>query len=176
MEIHRFEKTWLAVSVLLIVGLVSTVVYGAAVEGVRMVNDGGGQVDQEAIQSGAFNETSFESPGVRRVGQNEYAVYVVARQFLFDPGTNEEIRVPAGANVTLYVTSADVVHGFEVVGTNLNTMVIPGQVAKLRTRFDRPQKYGIVCNEYCGPAHHTMAGTIRAVPPSQFNESRLEGT
>ncbi|WP_246987727.1 cytochrome c oxidase subunit II [Halorientalis marina] len=177
MEIHRFEKAWLGAGLLLIVGLIVTIVYGATGPGIAMVNDQGGQVDSTDIQNANYNATDgFESPGVRKVGENEYTVHVVAKQFLFEPGTNEPIQVPAGSEVTFYVTSADVVHGFQLVGTNVNTMVIPGQVAEFTTRFEETGEHGIVCHEYCGAAHHTMAGTIEVVPQSEFNESTLEGT
>lgn len=171
MEIHRFEKLWLVGALLLIVGFIGTVAYGAVGPGVAMVSDSGGQLDHDAIANGNYNETSFKSPGVRKVGDNEYTVHVVSQQFLFRPGTNEPIRVPQGAEVTFYVASADVVHGFEVVGTNVNTMVIPGQSAQFTTRFDETGEYGLVCHEYCGSGHHTMAGQIVVVPQSQFNAS-----
>jgi cytochrome c oxidase subunit 2 len=96
-------------------------------------------------------------------------VYVVARQFLFDPGTSEPIRLPAGSTVTFHVTSADVVHGFDLADTNVNTMVIPGQVAKLTVEFDEPATYGIICHEYCGAGHHTMEGKVVVVPESEYD-------
>jgi cytochrome c oxidase subunit 2 len=177
MEIHKFEKWWLAAGLLLIVGFIVTIVYGATGPGIAMMNDQGGQVDSTAIQNGQYNQTDeFESPGVRQVDENNYTAHVVARQFLFEPGTNEPITVPANSTVTFYVTSPDVIHGFSLVGTNINTMVIPGQVAQFTTEFNETGEYGIVCHEYCGAAHHTMAGKVRVVPQSEFNESTLEGT
>jgi cytochrome c oxidase subunit 2 len=107
---------------------------------------------------------------VQQVGENHYAVHVVAQQFAFQPGTGTPIEVPAGSTVTFYVTSPDVVHGFNLVGTNVNTMVIPGQVAEVTAEFpDEPRTYAIVCHEYCGSGHHEMAGELRTVPPSEFN-------
>ncbi len=172
MEIHRFEKIWLVVSIVLIVGFIGTVTYGAVGAGVTMVSEEGGTVD-------AGNPTasdSFRDPGVYRTGPGEYAVYVIARQFLFQPGTNEPIRVPAGSEVTFYVTSGDVVHGFEVVGTNVNVMVIPGQVSQITVSFEESGSYGILCNEYCGAAHHEMAGQLVVQPRSEFDaNASLEG-
>lgn len=166
MEIHRFERAWLVVSLLLIIGFVATVVYGAVGVGVTMLGDGG-QVDPSTVRDSG----PFADPGVERVGEDEYEVYVLAYQFAFDPGSSDPIRLPADANVTFHVTSADVVHGFAVVGTNLNTMVIPGQVTKFTTEFDDPGTYGIVCHEYCGSGHHTMAGTIEVVPQSEYESA-----
>ena len=168
MEIHRFEKVWVGAATLLIVGFIATITYGAVGAGVAMVSDSGGTVDPTALE-----RSEFADPGVRRAGENHYEVYVVAQQFIFDPGTGTPIELPAGSTVTFYITSADVVHGFNIVGTNVNTMAIPGQVAKVTAEFpDEPRNYGIVCHEYCGSGHHEMAGNLRTVPPSEFS---LEG-
>lgn len=164
MEIHRYEKIWTAVALLLIVGLIATVTYGAVGPGVKMVDDSGGTID-----SGSLGETEFADPGVTKTGENQYEVHVVARQFLFQPGTTSPIRVPANSEVTFYITSSDVVHGFEIAGTNVNTMAIPGQVAEITVRFDQPAEYGIVCHEYCGAGHHTMAGQLVVVPEDEYD-------
>jgi len=164
MEIHRYEKIWTVVALLLIAGFIATVTYGTVGAGVKMVDDSGGTVD-----SGSLGDTEFADPGVTQVGEDEYEVHVVARQFLFQPGTTSPIRVPANSEVTFYITSADVVHGFELAGTNVNTMVIPGQVAEITVRFDDPAEYGIVCHEYCGAGHHTMAGQLVVVPEDEYD-------
>ena len=165
MEIHRFERLWLGLSILLVVALIGTVAYGAVAEGVKMVDDSGG-----TVQPGELSDhPEFSDPGVRQVGENEYEVWVVPRQFFFDPGTSQPIRVPAGSTVTFHVTSGDVVHGFEVANTNINTMVIPGQIATVTAEFDDPAEYGLVCHEYCGSGHHSMEGKLEVVPQSQFN-------
>jgi cytochrome c oxidase subunit 2 len=167
MEIHRFEKAWLALAMLLIVGFIATVTYGAVGAGVSMVDDSGGQIDPDSLS----DHPQFGDPGVQPVegAENSYDVYVVARQFFFQPGTNQPIRLPAGSTVTFHVTSPDVIHGFAVAGTNVNTMVIPGQIAEITVEFDETGTYGIVCHEYCGSAHHTMEGQIVVVPQSQYN-------
>ena len=167
MEIHRFEKLWVALSLLLIVGFIGTVTFGAVGAGVKMVDDTGGTVDQNALN----DHPRFGEPGTYQTGQNQYDVYVVARQFLFEPGTNEPIRVPAGSTVTLHITSSDVIHGFEVAGTNINLMAIPGQVSTVTVQFEETRSYGLICHEYCGAAHHTMEGQLVVVPQSEFDSS-----
>ncbi|MFD1588632.1 cytochrome c oxidase subunit II [Halorientalis brevis] len=161
MHVHKYEKLWLIASLVLIVGFISTIVFGAVGAGVKMVDDSGGQVNA----SGLSDHPEFKDPGVRKVGSNEYEVYVVAQQFIFNP---ETIEVPANSNVTFYVTSRDVIHGFEVVGTNANTMAVPGEVSKITVQFDEPGEHGIVCNEYCGGAHHDMEGKLIVREPSNF--------
>jgi len=171
MEIHRFEKLWIAASLVLIVAFIGTVTYGAVGVPVKMVDDDGGQVDPNNLEDTQFSRDNL---GVHEVGPNEYEVYVLAQRFSFRPGSGEPIRVPAGSTVTFYVTSSDVIHGFEVAGTNLNTMVIPGQVTEVTVEFDEPGRYGIICNEYCGAAHHAMEGRLIVVPRSQYDGEEVD--
>jgi cytochrome c oxidase subunit 2 len=167
MHIHRFEKIWLGVALLLIVGFIATITYGAIGAGVEMVDDAGGQVDPQALDQ----HPNFSDPGVVKTGANEYDVYIVAKQFSYNPGTpdvSRPIRLPANSTVTFHVTSQDVIHGFELAGTNVNAMAIPGQVASLEVEFDEPATYGIVCHEYCGANHHNMEGKVIVVPEDQY--------
>jgi cytochrome c oxidase subunit 2 len=88
---------------------------------------------------------------------------MLAQIWSFAPG---EIRVPAGSTVHFWVTSKDVVHGFWIPGANVNVMVLPGQIAHVEARFGEPGEYAIICHEYCGIAHHAMAGKIVVEPRS----------
>ena len=168
MHIHAYEKLWLACSVLLILLLIGTVTYGAVGPGIAMVAD-----DEQPIDAQNLDESDrFSEPRVEQVGENEYAAYVVAYQFGFTP---DPIVVPENSTVTFYVTSRDVIHGFEVVGTNANTMVIPGEVSTLTVRTDEPQEYGLLCNEYCGAGHHVMEGKVHVVSQSEFDSRGGDG-
>lgn len=174
MQVHNFEKVWLGAALLLIVGFIATVAYGTVGAGVQMVDDSGGEIDPQAVQQ-SNTGTGFDDPGVVKQSDSHYVVYVVARQFQFVPGGGDDpIRVPADTRVTFRVTSADVVHGFSIVETNINTMVIPGQVAAVTAEFDEPGTYGVVCHEYCGSAHHTMGGSVEVVPKSDYEHNSTE--
>lgn len=165
MHVHRFEKLWLVAAFVLIVLFIGTITYGAVGAGFGMVGDEGGQVNPTNPQ----NSSTFRAPGVYQAAENEYDVYVEAKRYRFVPGTQSPIQIPSNSTVTFHVVSGDVIHGFEVVGTNINTMAVPGQMAEITAEFDDPGTYGIVCNEYCGAAHHGMAGNITVVPESQFD-------
>jgi len=170
MHIHRFEKIWIGLSLFLIAAFIGIVMYGFTVLNLKVPGSdrGAGTVDPMNLA-----ETPFGTPGVRKVDGGEYEVYMLARQFLFQPGTGRPLTLPADTPVTFTVTSPDVMHGFQVADTNINSMVIPGQVARFTTIFPEPGEYGLLCNEYCGSAHHTMGGLIEVVPPSEFDESNL---
>ena len=57
-------------------------------------------------------------------------VRVIAQQYSFVPSC---IVVPANTPVVFRVTSPDVVHGFLIMDTNVNSMVVPGFIAEIRT-------------------------------------------
>jgi cytochrome c oxidase subunit 2 len=101
----------------------------------------------------AMQDPRFASPGVSLREDGSAQAVVVSLMFTFLPS---EIRVPAGRPVTFRLTSLDVSHGFQVAGTNVNTMVLPGYVSQFTTTFARPGEYLVVCHEYCGLGHHAM--------------------
>ena len=167
MEIHKYEKFWFAAALVLIVGFIATIAYGAVGAGVKMIDDEGGTVDPDNL-----SDTRFENTGVFRSNESgvDYEVNMLAVHPSFLPGT---VTVPANSTVKFYITALDVVHGYELVGTNVNTMVIPGQVSEFTTEFDEPREYGVLCNEYCGRLHHTMEGKLNVVPRSEWNPDEM---
>ncbi len=163
MHVHDYEKLWLGLSLLLIVALIGAVTYGAVGAGVAMVDDSHETVDPDNLN----DHPRFGDTGVHHVEGNQYDVNMLALQFAFLPTT---VEVPAGSEVTFYVTSPDVIHGMQLEGTNVNTMVIPGEVAEITVEFDEPGEYGIVCNEFCGAGHHDMEGLLTVVPEDEYDD------
>lgn len=161
MNIHTYEKFWLAAAMALIVAFILTITYGTVGIGVAMVDDSGETVDPGNLG----DHPEFSDPGVEQVGENEYDVYIRALQFAFIPG---EVEVPANSTVNIHITSSDVIHSYSVVGTNANTMVIPGEVAEVTVNVDEPKEYGVICTEYCGGGHHDMEGKLTVVPEEEF--------
>lgn len=110
-------------------------------------------IDPASVRSDA----EFGAPGVTVHEDGSATVVMQAFMYGFLPN---EIRVPRSRDVTFRITSPDVIHGFQIVQTNANAMVVPGYVSQFTTRFDRAGEYLIVCNEYCGLGHHVMQGTL----------------
>lgn len=100
----------------------------------------------------------FEESAIIKIGHNHYEVHSIARMWYFDPFM---IEVPPGSEVDLYLTSADIVHGFHIEGKNVNLMAVPGQVNYAKVKFEQEGEYNIVCHEYCGINHQTMAGVVK---------------
>lgn len=94
-----------------------------------------------------------------------YELHYVARMWEFDP---EDVMIPAGSTVDIYVSAPDVTHGLILLGTDLNLMAVPGVVNYARVKFDRPRTYQLLCHEYCGTGHERMAATLRVVDMETF--------
>lgn len=168
MEIHRYETLWFGASLLLIVGFIGTITYGAVGVGIEMVNDDGGTVDPDNLS----DHERFGDTGVHQINETHYEVNMIAVHPSFIPA---DIEIPEDSTVTFYLTASDVTHGFNIAGTNVNSMIIPGQITELTAEFDETGEFGYVCNEYCGSLHHEMAGTISVVPQEEFDMIELSG-
>jgi len=156
MEVERYERYWMwaatAMLVLFTGAIVATALTGAAHPPSHTET-----VDPETLTI----RGEFASPGVVTGPDGRVTVSMRAEFYVFQPTV---VRVPAGRPVRFRITSADVIHGFQVVGTNLNLTVAPGYVSEATVRFDTPGEYLVVCNEYCGLAHHLMQGKIIVEP------------
>jgi cytochrome c oxidase subunit 2 len=114
--------------------------------------------------------TPFTKGEVIQHDETHFEIHYVARMWSFDP---PEVVVPPKAQVDIYLTSADVTHGFYLPGTNVNMMAVPGAVNYLRTKFDKEGVYGLLCHEYCGTGHQDMGAVLR-VEPFGLTKERLE--
>jgi cytochrome c oxidase subunit II len=83
--------------------------------------------------------------------------------------TANEIHIPVGEPVTVQLKSQDVIHSFWVPNLTGKKDLIPGKVATLWLRADKPGLYRGQCAEYCGMQHAHMALYVIAESPEQFN-------
>jgi len=95
-----------------------------------------------------------------------YELHYVARMWKFEP---ENVTVPAGSIVDIYLSAADVTHGLILLGTDLNLMAVPGVVNYARVKFDKPLVYQLLCHEYCGAGHDRMAAELHVVDMATFS-------
>ena len=100
---------------------------------------------------------SYTEPKVNQLDDSLYQIYMLAQMWSFEP---EEIRLPVGAEVDLYLSSKDVVHGLHIYEKNVNLMAVPGGFTKTSFKLDKPGVYEVVCHEYCGSGHQHMRGEI----------------
>lgn len=99
----------------------------------------------------------YEEPKVNKLDENTYQVFSVASMWQFQPA---EIYIPVGSEVDFYLTSKDVVHGFNIAQKNVNMMAVYGSINKTTVKFDKPGVYDIICHEYCGIGHQSMRAQV----------------
>jgi cytochrome c oxidase subunit II len=153
---YLFEIAWILPSIAIPIAMLVAIALTAFAMGVR-VPGVAGRVDPTKLDQ----TVPFDQPGLRELAPGHYEAVITAQTFLFTPN---QLRVPAGAEVTFVLSSKDVIHGFKVENTPINVMVVPGQIARMTTTFREPGEYIFICHEYCGAGHHVMAGTIVVEP------------
>lgn len=153
MHIHRLEKIWLIFGFGILVVFLGVLGVGAFVKGMEPPTSHHHSIDPQKVRETA----PFDNPGLKKIGDNLYEANMIAYAFGYEP---PKMKVPAGATIHFNVTSTDVVHGFQIPKTNVNFMVVPGQVNHVKYTFDKPGEYLVLCNEYCGIGHEYMFTTI----------------
>ncbi len=152
MHVELYERIWMwaaAALVVLFLGAISITSVLQAVQPPSHIET----VDPMTITE----HPEFGNPQVVEHPDGSITVSVLAAMFAFQP---DPIEVPANRPITFRLTSADVIHGFQVVNTNANAMVVPGYVSQFTFTFAKPGEYPIACNEYCGLMHHAMVGKL----------------
>ena len=160
MKVDLYEKIWMwGVGAMLATFFTSTAM--AAFRGAIHPPSHVETIDPATV----LTDARFRTQGVTVDGTGRIHARIVGVTFAWLPA---QLTVPAATPITFHVTAMDVVHGFQIVRTNGQSMAIPGYVSQFTTRFDEAGEYLIVCNEYCGVGHHTMAGRLHVVPRSQW--------
>ncbi|HEX6534610.1 MAG TPA: cytochrome c oxidase subunit II [Gemmatimonadaceae bacterium] len=165
MKVHTYEKAFLAVGIVVLLSCLAALLYASVAMGIHLPGRAG-RIDPRAV----YRTPPFDHPGVRRVAPGRYEAVIVAQAWAFNPPV---IRVPVGAEVTFTATTVDVIHGFDIQGTRLNMMLIPGQISRNSHRFTEPGRHLLICHEYCGLGHHTMSGMV-VVEPARIERRERE--
>jgi len=161
-EVARNEKHWLLLMLGLLILLMAVVVTTTMTSALHPPSNVE-TIDPTTLHlSGEFAESNL---GTAQERDGSLTARVVADQYAFVPYC---VKLAVDTPVKFRLTSADVVHGFLLPATNVNTMVVPGYVAEVRTRFTRPGVYSMPCNEFCGNGHHGMWARVSVVPKEQF--------
>lgn len=121
------------------------------------------RIDPKTLHlSGEFTEGNLGT----RVENGQVVTRLVTTQFAFVPRC---VIVPEDQPVTLRLSSPDVIHGILVLGTNVNTMVVPGYVSQVHTEFRVVGDLLMPCHEFCGLGHSQMLAHVQVVPAGQFH-------
>ena len=106
--------------------------------------------------------------GERRV------VRILAERFSFTPS---EIRVPRGVVLELRIRSDDTMHGFRIVGRNVNLLVPKRRQGEVLVVFEAAEngRYEFECSRLCGAGHNFMRGAIVVEEPANGARGRRPG-
>ena len=169
--VARTEKHWVMVMAAMLVIMMAVIVV-TSVAGALHPATNVETIDSQTLHlGGEFVESNL---GTAIEPDGSATVRLIAEQYDFVPHC---VRVPADTPVKFRLTSADVVHGFLLPDTNVNTMVVPGFVAEVRTSFAEPGDYEMPCHEFCGLGHHAMWTKVSVEPKDRFaGQGSLERT
>ena len=158
----RSERQWATVAIAALVTLVGVAGYA----GIRQ-----GALPQSRVETadpttlhlaGEFSEGNL---GSALEPDGAVTVRAVGQEYSFTP---QCMVVPTDALVTFRATSADVVHGFLIEGTNINTMLVPGYISQLSARFTTTGDHLMPCQEFCSMGHQGMWAKVKVVDRAAF--------
>lgn len=160
-EVDRTENRWFLIMAGMLAALMAIIVLTSITHALHPPSNVE-PIDPVTLQlHGEFVEsnlgTALEVDGV--------TVRLIAQQYSFVPDC---IKVPVDTPVKFRLTSADVIHGFILGDTNVNTMVVPGYVSEVRTSFAIPGEYHMPCHEFCGLGHQGMWARVVVVSKEEF--------
>ncbi len=104
--------------------------------------------------------------GSRWVGaQEREVVEIVAERFTFTPS---EISVTVGTTLELRIRSDDTMHGFRIVGRNVNIAVPKRRQGEAVVVFEATEagRFRFECSRLCGAGHNFMKGEIIVTEPT----------
>jgi cytochrome c oxidase subunit 2 len=165
----RTERRWAIISVIIIVMLALLAAF-AGIHRATMPQARVETIDPARLHlSGEFVEQNLGS-----VLETNGAVTVraIGQQYSFTPSC---LLLPAQTPITLRATSADVVHGILIQGTNVNTMLVPGYVSEQLMRFEKTGDYLMPCQEFCSFGHEGMWGKVRVIDRAEFSARAKKG-
>jgi cytochrome c oxidase subunit 2 len=163
--VARTEKQWIKLMAAMLLVMMAVIVVTGIMDAMHPSSNVE-VIDPTTLHlQGEFVESNL---GTAVEPDGSVTVRIIAQQYEFVPRC---LQVPEGVPVKFRITSADVVHGFLLPDTNVNTMVVPGFVAEVRTRFAKEGDFAMPCHEFCGLGHHAMWAHVRVVPRERFANS-----
>ena len=166
---ERTERRWAILSV--VIATVLTLV--AAIAGIHQATMPQARVETadpaRLHLAGEFVESNL---GTVLEPNGAVTVRAIGQQYSFTPAC---ILLPAQTPITLRATSADVIHGILIQGTNINTMLLPGYVSEQHMRFEKTGDYLMPCQEFCSFGHEGLWGKVKVIDKTEFASRAKNG-
>ena len=121
---------------------------------------------------------SYEYADAKGVAFDSYMLKDEETQALRDKGVDaprllavdNEVVVPLNKVVHVLVTSKDVIHSWAIPSFAVRQDGVPGRVAAIWFKAERPGVYYGVCSELCGRDHAFMPVAVRVVADDIYNK------
>jgi cytochrome c oxidase subunit 2 len=103
-----------------------------------------------------------------------HTIYVLGRQWMWKVqhplGAREinELHVPVGRPIKLFITSEDVIHSFFLPSFRIKMDALPGRYTTTWFQANRTGRFHIFCAEYCGSYHAGMIGRVVVMEPAEY--------
>jgi len=81
---------------------------------------------------------------------------------------DNQLVVPAGKNIRILTTGADVIHSFFIPSLGVQRYAIPGRTIETWMKIDKPGDYYGECNQICGTNHSVMPISVHAVTDDEY--------
>jgi plastocyanin len=113
-----------------------------------------------ALVAPASVASGFSSPPQNSAKQDVQVIDISAERFSFNPS---EIRVKAGTRLEIRLTSEDTMHGFHILGTDID-LELPKRGRGVASVTFEPTagRHTFECSRLCGAGHSFMRGVIIA--------------
>lgn len=155
---HRWALTAVAIAIFLVAMAVFAGLHLAAMPQSRVET-----IDPLSLHlRGEFIESNL---GTAVEPDGSVVVRAIGQQYSFTPDC---IVVPTDTPITFRLTSADVVHGLLITGTDINLMLVPGYISSIPARFTTPGDRLMPCQEFCGVGHAGMWARVRIIDRATF--------
>ena len=163
--LDRVEGTWIVIAFVWCMVLFFTMpywhIYGKqnlSNEAYRTTPEMFSKKTQEVVDKYTVRtETDLKIPVVHAPPGSD--VYLIARLWQWWP----MLELEEGKTYRLHLSSMDYLHGFSLQPENINIEVHPGYEHIVTLTPTAAGTYSIICNEYCGINHHTMASKLYVV-------------
>jgi cytochrome c oxidase subunit II len=127
-----------------------------------------------------YGLTGFQS--LKTIPKGAMKVKVISSMWVwryeYENGVKSDVlRIPAGKDVVLMLTSLDVIHSFYVPAFKVKMDAVPGMENRLFLKPTRAGTYDVLCAEYCGLRHSYMLSKVEVLPEEEFqrwSQVRLE--
>lgn len=172
---NALELVWTTIPLLVFVGLAiySNVVWG------RLHRDPPADAVPINIASYQFGWDMRYAGADGKLGKTDAALISNDNKFGVPPEdesghddfTTNELVIPVGRPVHIFLNSRDVIHSFYVPNFRLYQDAVPGRtISWVWFEVDRPGNFELACSQLCGTGHYNMKAPIRALPVEEYEK------